>query len=127
MAEKAFVPVQVRVTRLNNPRLFQHLSQAMGRGESPNAMMRQLAEEALMLREHPILKSAIIELSKLLSNQQLAATTSLTHGDSNTTPGGAVFHTSDTPVSGGSATESPSVATAGSRSMVSALLRTGKA
>lgn len=54
---KGFVAIQARVSKGRSPDLYAHLVHELQKGESPGAVLRRLAEEALMLRGHPIIKS----------------------------------------------------------------------
>lgn len=59
MAEKTFIPVQLRVSKRVSPLLFAHLTGTALGGESAGAETRRLAEEALFLRTHPILRALL--------------------------------------------------------------------
>lgn len=54
---KGFFPVQTRVSKGRNPDLYEHLQREAQNGESPGAVLRRLAEEALMLRNHPLTRA----------------------------------------------------------------------
>lgn len=54
---KGYFPVQTRVSKGRNPALYEHLTRESQNGESPGAVLRRLAEEALMLRNHPLTRA----------------------------------------------------------------------
>lgn len=57
MDKSAFVRVQVRVSRRASPALYDYLTVAAKNGESESSALKRLAEEALMLRSHPLIKA----------------------------------------------------------------------
>lgn len=91
---KGFFPVQTRVSKGRNPELFEHLLREAQNGESPGAVLRRLAEEALMLRNHPLTRAlqAIDFTGQSRQPFQTMAPTSLEQKNE-------TFHTSDSSVS----------------------------
>jgi len=57
MDKSAFVRVQVRVSRRASPALYDYLTVAAKNGESESSALKRLAEEAFMLRSHPLIKA----------------------------------------------------------------------
>jgi hypothetical protein len=52
-----YFPIQTRVSKGRNPELYAHLAREAQNGEAPGAVIRRLAEEALMLRNHPLTRA----------------------------------------------------------------------
>lgn len=54
---KEFLPVQMRVSRRLSPLLFERLASEPLDGDAASTIVRRLAEEALLLRNHPLVKA----------------------------------------------------------------------
>lgn len=91
---KGFFPVQTRVSKGRNPELYAHLSQETQNGESPGAVLRRLAEEALLLRNHPLMRVLQAVDFKVDSRPMLHTTP-----QAGTEQRSETLHTSATPVS----------------------------
>ena len=79
------IQLSLRITRSATPLLLERLTKNLKDGESQSLVLRRLAEEALLLREHPIISALQLVDSKellgqvFISNRGLAINTEEKH------------------------------------------------
>lgn len=72
MPRKGFIPVQFRASQRSSPLLFERLNAEPENGEPVSSIVRRLAEEALLLREHPLIKAVqVVDLKGVSGNSLL--------------------------------------------------------